>query len=132
MKLDHAIRLVKIVILVFGVISLVYGFFFMVVPGWYLNTIGASPVPLVHIRWPGGVLIALAFGAWKYYKNPAGGQVFALTIMVAPLLGGLALLYSLVTGEYNGNAVFYAFPGVVGPIISVLVMWGYYKAKIHS
>ncbi|MFC1980837.1 hypothetical protein ACFLVN_01135 [Chloroflexota bacterium] len=122
-------RTLKIVILVFGVISLVYGFFFMVVPGWYLNMIGESPVPLVNIRWSGGVLIALAYGAWKFYKDPTKGKAYAYTIAVAPLLGGSSLLYSLITGEYTGRGVFHAFPGVLGIAISLLVIWNLIKIK---
>ena len=82
---DNEYKLLKIVILAFGIISLIYGFLFMIVPGWYTNLMGASPVPLVYIRWPGGVLIALGLGACKYYKNPAKGEVFAFTIAIAPI-----------------------------------------------
>ena len=122
-------RNLKMVILAFGVISLVYGFFFMVIPGWYLNMIGESPVPLVNIRWSGGVLIALAYGAWKFYKDPAKGKAYAYTIAAAPLLGGSSLLYSLITGEYTGRGVFHAFPGVLGIAISLLVIWNLRKIK---
>jgi len=123
-ELNRGTMLTRTVVLAFGMVALVYGFFFLVVPAWYLNVIGASPVPLVHIRWPGGVLIALAFGAWRFYRNPAGGQTYLATVTVAPLLGGLALLYSLITHEYDGNGVFYALPGVLGVTISALLLWG--------
>ena len=97
MAQDNEYQLLKITILAFGIISLIYGFLFMIVPAWYVDLMGASPVPLVYIRWPGGVLIALGFGAFKYYKNPARGEVFAFTIASATMLGGLSLLYSLIS-----------------------------------
>lgn len=123
MEAKQANGLLRIVVLLFGAVALVYGFFFLAVPAWYLNMIGASPVPLVHIRWPGGVLIALAYGAWIFYRNPAGGRIYIATVSLAPLIGGFALLYSLATGEYDGNGVFYALPGVLGVVISALVLW---------
>jgi len=101
----------------------------MVVPGWYLNMIGESPVPLVNIRWSGGVLIALAYGAWKFYKDPAQGKAYAYTIAVAPLLGGVSLLFSLFAGEYTGRGVFHTFPGVLGIAISLLVIWNLRRIK---
>ncbi|HLC42373.1 MAG TPA: hypothetical protein VJO34_12235 [Methylomirabilota bacterium] len=132
MKLSQENRLSQIVVLVFGAIALVYGAVFFLLPAWYLNLIGASPVPLAHIRWPGGVLIALAYGAWRFYRDPAGGQIYIATIAVAPLLGGLALLYSLVRGEYEGNGVFFALPGVLGVTISGLLLWDQRRAKTGS
>lgn len=101
----------------------------MAAPGWYLNMIGASPAPLGHIRWPGGVLIALGFGALRFYRNPARGEVFAFTIALAPLLGGLSLLYSLLTHEHDGKGFFYVFPGVLGIAISLLVIWSLRRAR---
>lgn len=129
MTQKYEINTLRIIILGFGVISVIYGFLFMVIPGWYLNMIGESPVPLVHIRWSGGVLIALAYGAWKFYKDPAKGKAYAHTIAVAPLLGGLSLLYSLISGEYSGKGFFHAFPGVLGIAISFLVIWSLNRVR---
>ena len=129
MTQKHKANTLRIIIIGFGVVSLIYGFIFMVIPGWYLNMIGESPVPLVHLRWSGGVLIALAYGAWKFYKDPSKGKVYAYTIAVAPLLGGLSLLYSFISGEYTGKGFYHAFPGVLGIAISLLVIWNLSRAK---
>ena len=53
MSQKNEFRLLRIVILAFGIISFIYGFLFMIVPSWYLNMIGGSPVLLVYVRWPG-------------------------------------------------------------------------------
>src|SRR6056297_2124698 len=94
MKKDQ--QLLKVAFVIFGVVALLYGILFLLVPQSLVSISGSEPVPSGWLRWPGGILVALGIGAFLALKNLSGQETFAITISLVTLLSGLALLFSLI------------------------------------
>jgi hypothetical protein len=60
----------KIVVLIYAVVCLVYGLGFAIVPDSLVELSGSEPVFHGWLRWPGGVLIALGIGAILVFLKP--------------------------------------------------------------
>jgi hypothetical protein len=127
-QIDDA-KMLKVVLLLFAVVTLVYGIGYLVVPGVVVSISGGGPVNLGWIRWSGGTLIALAFGAIMVFRHPSRQRIFVTTISWAALLIGLALLYSWLTGESTSATWFIALPTVVSLGLAFLLRWSGQKAK---
>ena len=119
----------KVVLLIFAVVCLVYGLGYLIVPGYLVEISGGSPVSHGWIRWSGGTLLALAIGAFMAYRHPARQRILVTTITWGPLLVGLGLLYSWLTGESTSATWFIALPTVVSLGLALLLWWSGQKAK---
>jgi len=87
----------KIVLIIYAVVCLVYGLAYMIVPDALVNMSGGEPVFHGWLRWSGGILIALGIGSLLVVGNPKGQGIFVTTIALGGPLAGLALLLAGMT-----------------------------------
>ena len=59
MAQNDDVKVLKVTLIILAVISLVYGFGFLFVPGILVKLGGGNPVDFGWLRWSGGVIIAL-------------------------------------------------------------------------
>jgi hypothetical protein len=123
------VKALKAVLMVFAVISLVYGIAYLLFPAAVVNVSGSVPIPHGWIRWSGGLLVAVGIGAIAVYRKPARQRVFVNTISLGMLLIGLGLLFSWVTGETVSQTWFIALPTVLALLFAFLLWWSGQKAK---
>ena len=126
---DNGAKTLKVVLVIYAIVVLVYGLFFFFIPGVLASIAGGNPVDLGWLRWPGGILIAFGIGALLVRRNPAKQGIFVLTISLGTLLSGLALLYSWIVHEYSAGMWFIALATIVVLVVSALLWWGRQKAK---
>ncbi len=121
--------LLKIVILIYAVVALVYGLCFFFVPDFLVNMSGGEPVFHGWLRWAGGLCIAIGIGSLMVMRKPENQEIFVTTIAIGTLLTGLGLLYAWINLEEGANVMFTAMPTILMLVISGLLWWGRQNAK---
>jgi len=129
MSNNDNVQMLKMVLIIAAIVSLVYGFGFLFLPGILTKLSGGILVEGSWLRWSGGVLIAWAIGTLMVYKKPEKQHIFLVSLTHAHLLAGLGLLYSWIRQEYSGATWFVALPTCLLLIIAVLLLWSRNKAK---
>jgi hypothetical protein len=119
----------KIVILIYAVVALVYGLCFFFVPDFLVNMSGGEPVFHGWLRWAGGLCIAIGIGSLMVMRKPENQGIFVTTIALGTLLTGLGLLYAWINLEEGANVMFTAMPTILMFVISGLLWWGRQNAK---
>lgn len=119
----------KIVILIYAVVALVYGLCFFFVPDFLVNMSGGEPVFHGWLRWAGGLCIAVGIGSLMVMRKPKNQGIFVTTIALGTLLTGLGLLYAWINLEEGANVMFTAMPTILLLVISGLLWWGRQNAK---
>ena len=119
----------KVVLLIYAIVSIIYGIGYLLVPDSLVNMSGGQPVFHGWLRWSGGVLIALGIGAILVYINPLSQGIFVTTIALGCFLCGLGLLWALINREEGGKLWFTALPAIIVFVLSALLWWGRSKAK---
>lgn len=119
----------KIVLIIFAVISLVYGLGYFFVPKLLVNMSGGQPVFHGWLRWSGGVLISLGIGAILVYINPQNQGIFVTTMSLGCLLIACALLWAWIKLEAGANAWFTALPTIISFALAILLWFSRAKAK---
>ncbi len=129
MAQNDNVKVLKFALIVSAVISFVYGFAFLFVPGLLVSLSKGNPVEFGWLRWPGGVIIALGIGALMVYSKPEKQGIFVTSMALTTLFSGLGMLYSWIMHEYSGATMFKALPTCLLLAISCLFWWGRGKAK---
>ncbi|NQU84860.1 MAG: DUF4345 family protein [Mariniphaga sp.] len=122
--------LLKITLIIFAVVALVYGLIYVFVPQVLVEASGSEPVPSGWLRWSGAILVALGIGAIMVLRNPSKQGIFVTTLAIGALFCGLALLYSVLfemTGI--GNIEQTLVPAIINLILSVLFWISLKKSK---
>ena len=127
---DNA-KMLKVILIIFAIVALIYGIGFLVVPGVWINLSGGNNVDFGWLRWPGGVLIALGIGAIMTFRKPEKQGIFVISIALGTLLAGLGMLYSWIMKEYSGSGtpMFLALPTCLNLVLSGLLWWSRQRAK---
>jgi len=86
MAQDDNVKILKFTLIIFAVISLVYGFGFLFVPGLLVKLSEGTPVDFGWLRWSGGVLLALGIGCLMVYSKPEKQGIFVTSMALATLL----------------------------------------------
>jgi hypothetical protein len=121
--------ILKIALLIYAVVCLIYGLGFFIVPGSLVELSGGEPVFHGWLRWSGGVIIAFGIGAILTYLKPKGQGIFVTTIAIGALLAGVAMLWALINIEEGANVWFTALPTIVLLALSGLLWWSRHEAK---
>ena len=121
--------ILKIVLLIYAVVCLIYGLGYLIVPDSLVELSGGAPVFHGWLRWSGGVIIALGIGGILTYLNPKGQGIFVTTIAIGTLLAGLAMIWTWINIEEGSNVWFTAVPAIVLLALSGLLWWGRQTAK---
>ena len=119
----------KVVVLIYAIVALVYGLCFLLVPDFLVNMSGGEPVFHGWLRWAGGLCVALAIGSLMVMQKPKNQGIFVTTIALGSLLSGLALVFAWIKIEEGANVLFTALPAILLLVISGLLWWGRQKAK---
>lgn len=122
-------QLLKVTLVIFAIVALVYGLWYFLIPESFVKLSGSKPVVSSWLRWPGGTLSALGIGALLILRNPKNQRIFVTTLALGNLLAGLALLHAWITGEGGSNFWFTAFPAILVLLISALFWVSLVKAK---
>ncbi|MGB6033559.1 MAG: hypothetical protein WBH55_12060, partial [Bacteroidota bacterium] len=121
--------MLKGVLLIFAIVSFVYGLGYLLIPGQFVDMSGSAPIDNGWIRWSGGTLVGLGIGAILVRKNPRGQAPFVTAITWGAFLTGLALLYTWLVGETPVATWYIAAPTVITLCLAVLLQWSGQKAK---
>ncbi len=121
--------LLKIVLIIYAVVCIVYGLGYLLVPNSLVDLSGGESVFPGWLRWSGGILIALSVGAVLAYLKPNGQGVFVTTIALGCTLAGLALLWTWINPEDGSNMWFIAMPCIIVLALACLLWWSRQKAK---
>ena len=121
--------ILKIALLIYAVVCLIYGLGFFIVPDSLVELSGGEPVFHGWLRWSGGVIIALGIGAILTYLKPKGQGIFVTTIALGALLAGLAMLWAWINISVETNVWFTALPTIVLLALSGLLWWSRQEAK---
>lgn len=111
------------VLRIYGAIGVIYGLFFLLLPGAYAEFAKMQAVDLAKIRYPGGVLIAIGYGALQASKNIEKQGIMVTTLAIASSLIGISLLYSHLVGEYSGATSAILPPAAINLLAGAL-LWG--------
>ena len=122
--------LLKIGLILFGVISLLYGLTYMFVPQLHVETSGSDPIPSGWIRWFGPILVGLGIGTYMVLRNPAKQGIFVKTLAIGTLLCGPTLIYTAFF-EIEGAGIMEQtlIPGIVLFILSIILWIGLKQSK---
>jgi len=128
MMQNKNLALLKVALIIFVIVTIVYGLCYVFIPQALVEMSGGDPVHSSWLRWPGCTLIALGIGAIMVLRNPAKQDIFIITIALGTLLTGLALLYTWIF-EMPVAAWFIAMPTIIILINSALLWWSRQQAK---
>ena len=122
-------QLLKVSLLIYAIVCLVYGLGFMFLSDFLVRLSGTDPVFHGWLRWSGGLLIALAIGTFLVYRKPENQGIFVTTIALGTSLCCLSLFCAWATMEEGANVWFTALPAIIMLILAILLWWSRQKAK---
>ncbi len=127
---NKSFNLLKIALIFFAIVAIVYGISQVFFTQAYMEMSGSEPVHPSWLRWPGGVLIALGIGAILVLRNPVKQDNFILAIALGTLFTGLILMYTLIFEMQSLDATWFtAMPTIIMLAVSALLWWGRQQAK---
>jgi len=129
MAQNDNVKVLKVTLIIFAVILLVYGFGFLFVPGILLKLAGGNPVEFGWLRWSGGVIIALGIGCLMVSSKPEKQGIFVTSMTLVSLFVGLGMLYSWIMQEFSAATWFVALSTCLALAIFGFLFWGRSKAK---
>jgi len=129
MAQNDNVKVLKVTLIIFAVILLVYGFGFLFVPGILVKLSGGNPVEFGWLRWSGGVIIALGIGCLMVSSKPEKQGIFVTSMTLVSLFVGLGMMYSWIMQEFSAATWFMALPTCLALAIFGLLWWGRSKAK---
>jgi hypothetical protein len=108
-----------------AVVGMMYGFGFLLIPHAMFQLSGDPGVPANPgwVRWAGAFVVGISIGPWLASEGWVKEQPFIAGLAAAFTLSGLALLYSVVSGEYGGAAWFIWMPIVVLAVLAPAMWW---------
>jgi hypothetical protein len=119
------VRIARIIFYLAAVVSVIYGMLFLSVPEWQfeLSQDPGAPGNPGWVRWSGASLIGMALAALLAADQPDRQRPLVVGLGFAYLLVALALLYSIVAGEYRGVQWFVWLPIVINLSIFAAIVW---------
>jgi len=119
----------KLVLIIFSVVCLVYGLGYLFVPDYLVEMSGGEPVFHGWLRWSGGILVSLGVGAILAFRKPENQGIFVTTMALGCTLAGLALLWSWINIQEGANVWFTAMPAIIVLVLAVLLWWSRSTAR---
>lgn len=126
---DNNLGILKAALVIASISCAVYGLFMFFLPGLMVKISSGPTLEYAWVRWPASLLIALAVGFIRLSSNPVGHDIFIVTLILGSLLMAVALVISLLLGEFTGATWFIVLPIVLALVIGIVALWGRQKAK---
>jgi hypothetical protein len=126
---NNNVGFLKIVLIIYAVVCLVYGLGYLFVPDVLVDASGGDPVEPGWLRWSGAVLVALGIGGILAFMKPKGAGVFVTTIALGCSLCGLAMVWTWINIEEGMAVWFTALPAIVVLALAILLWWTRQMAK---
>jgi hypothetical protein len=103
-----------------AILGVMYGFGFLLMPNAMFQLSGDPGMPTNPgwVRWAGGFVLGISIGPWLASEGWVKEQPFIAGLAAAFTLSGLALLYSVVSGEYGGAQWFIWMPIVILAVLA--------------
>lgn len=95
MKKYKNVQLLRITLILFSCISILYGALHLFFPEQYVNLSNAGPVAPGWIRWFGPLLICIGVASIMVYRKPEKQGIFITMLAFGSLACSLTLLYSV-------------------------------------
>jgi hypothetical protein len=108
-----------------AIVGVIYGIGFLLMPHsiFQLSEDPGAPANSGWLRWAGGFVLGISIGPWLASEGWVKEQPFIAGLAAAFTLSGLALLYSVVSGEYAGAAWFIWMPIVILAVLAPITWW---------
>jgi hypothetical protein len=108
-----------------AIVGVIYGMGFLLMPYSMFQLSGDPGVPTNSgwVRWAGGFVLGIAIGPWLASEGWVKEQPFIASLAAAYTLSGLALLYSVMSGEYAGAAWFIWMAIVILSVLAATMWW---------
>ena len=107
-----------------AIVGVMYGIGFLLMPHSIVSAERRSRCANQGwVRWAGGFVLGTAIGPWLASEGWVKEQPFIAGLAAAFTLSGLALLYSVVSGEYAGAAWFIWMPIVILAVLAPTMWW---------
>jgi hypothetical protein len=108
-----------------AIVGVMYGIGFLLMPNAMFQLSGDPGVPTNSgwVRWAGGFVLGIAIGPWLASLGWLKEQPFIAGLAAAFTLSGLALFYSVVSGEYAGAAWFIWMPILLLAVLASTMWW---------
>lgn len=119
----------KVVLLIYAIVCIVYGIGYLLIPDTLVNMSGGQPVFHGWLRWSGGILIALGVGALMVYAKPQNQGIFVTTIALGCSLCGIGLIWAVIVREEGAKLWFPLLPTIIVILLAILLWWSRSTAK---
>jgi len=108
-----------------AIVGVVYGMGFLLMPYSMFQLSGdpGAPTNSGWVRWAGGFVLGIALGPWLASEGWVKEQPFIAGLAAAYTMSALALLYSVVSGEYAGAAWFIWMPILLLAVLAPTMWW---------
>src|SRR5690349_4191466 len=102
----------RIIFYAAATVAVLYGLLFLSLPEWalQLSQDPGAPKDAGWLRWCGAFLIGIALSAWLAAIQPDRQRALVVGLALSYLLVALSLLYSTISGEYQGAQWFIWVP----------------------
>ncbi|TFH24593.1 MAG: hypothetical protein E4H10_10425 [Bacteroidia bacterium] len=123
-------QLLKITLVLYSIITLVYGVNYLFFPEFQIKITGGEPILAGWIRWFGGVLLALGFGSIMILRNPVKQGIFVTSLCIGSILVSLTLFYEVIfIMDSSFNMLSTLIPAIVLTITSILFLLSLRQSK---
>lgn len=113
--------LLKISLIVFAVITLLYGVIYIFFPEFEIKAAGTAPINPGWIRWFGGVLLSLGIGSIMVFRKPEKQGILVTMVAIGTLIVSLTLVYSIIKETESTEHLMHALiPAIVMFVLSIL------------
>ncbi|MEN8203367.1 MAG: hypothetical protein ABFS28_12285 [Bacteroidota bacterium] len=122
--------LLKVALAIFAIAYTTYGIILLFFTNSYIESTGSEIINPNWIRWAGGVLLALAYGTLRVFRNPVHQDTYVIVAALATLFTGLALAYELIFEMEAGYIVWMTVLPCAGALVISALLWiGRQQAK---
>jgi hypothetical protein len=118
-------KIARIIFYLAAIVCAIYGMLFLSVPEWQfeLSQDPGAPGNPGWVRWSGASLVGIALAALLAADQPDRQRPLVVGLGFAYLLVAVALLYSIVSGEYRGVQWFVWLPIVINLGLFAAMVW---------
>ena len=118
-------QIARTIFYIAAIVNAAYGLLFLSMPElqFDISHDPGAPQNAGWVRWSGGFLIGMAFGALLATTYPDKQRSLVLGLGAGYLLISLSLLYSVISGEYQGLYWVVSVPIAISAALALAMFW---------